>query len=192
MLATTVESTTLATVAYDAPRQLLWLEFRSHARYCYFGVPAAVHQGLLAAPSKGTYFNRNIRGRFPLPQRRRRPPLALRTRLGPETLALDPCLPLRKSEVPDVLPPDRRKSSPLTQNASARCPNSRAGAPLRRWSLDIFAVDKDVQWCFTWYSETPGRRAPARQAGCQPSYRGVVARISTATSSSPQVRMSKV
>lgn len=65
MLATTVESTTLATVAYDAPRQLLWLEFRSHARYCYFGVPAAVHQGLLAAPSKGTYFNRNIRGRFP-------------------------------------------------------------------------------------------------------------------------------
>ena len=65
MLATAVESTTLATVAYDARSQLLWLEFRSRAVYCYFGVPPAVHQGLMAAPSKGTYFNRNIRGRFP-------------------------------------------------------------------------------------------------------------------------------
>ena len=65
MLATTVESITLATIAYDAPAQRLWLEFRSRAVYCYFGVPPAVHQGLLAAPSKGTYFNRNIRARFP-------------------------------------------------------------------------------------------------------------------------------
>ena len=65
MLATAVESTTLATVAYDARSQLLWLEFRNRAVYGYFGVPPAVHQGLMAAPSKGTYFNRNIRGRFP-------------------------------------------------------------------------------------------------------------------------------
>ena len=65
MLAAAVESTTLATVAYDAQGQLLWLEFRSRAVYCYFGVPPAVHQDLMAAPSKGTYFNRNIRGRFP-------------------------------------------------------------------------------------------------------------------------------
>jgi len=65
MLATAVESTTLATVAYDATRQVLWLEFRSHAVYCYFGVPAAVHHGLLEAHSKGTYFNRYIRDRFP-------------------------------------------------------------------------------------------------------------------------------
>ena len=63
-LATAVESTTLATVAYDAHAQRLWLEFRSHAVYCYFGVPLAVHQKLMAAPSKGAYFNRNIRGRF--------------------------------------------------------------------------------------------------------------------------------
>ena len=61
----TVESTTLATVAYDEAQELLQLEFCSRAVYLYFGVPSAVHQGLLDAPSKGRYFNRSIRGRFP-------------------------------------------------------------------------------------------------------------------------------
>jgi len=59
-----VESTTLAMVAYDAARELLQLEFRSRAIYQYFGVPAAVHTALLRASSKGSYFNRVIRGRF--------------------------------------------------------------------------------------------------------------------------------
>ena len=62
---TAVESTTLATVAYDDARKLLLLEFRSRAIYQYFGVPAAVHAALLRAPSKGGYFNRVIRGCFP-------------------------------------------------------------------------------------------------------------------------------
>lgn len=65
MNVTAVESTTLLTVAYDESRKLLQLEFRSRAIYQYFGVPAAVHQGLLRADSKGSYFNRVIRGRFP-------------------------------------------------------------------------------------------------------------------------------
>lgn len=65
MNVTPVESTTLATVAYDEARELLQLEFRSRAIYQYFGVPAAVHAALLCAPSKGSYFNRVIRGRFP-------------------------------------------------------------------------------------------------------------------------------
>lgn len=60
-----VESTTLATVAYDEARELLRLEFRSQAIYQYLGVPAIVHQALLSAPSKGGYFNQVIRGRFP-------------------------------------------------------------------------------------------------------------------------------
>lgn len=61
---TAVESTTLATVAYDEARQLLQLEFRSRAVYRYFGVPAIVHEGLLRAPSKGRCFNQTIRGRY--------------------------------------------------------------------------------------------------------------------------------
>ena len=65
MLTTAVQSTTLATVAYDASRQVLWLEFRSHAVYSYFGVPAAVHRALIDADSKGNYFNHHVRHRFP-------------------------------------------------------------------------------------------------------------------------------
>src|ERR1019366_3441669 len=65
MNVTIVESTSLATVAYDDAWELLQLEFCSRAVYQYFGVPAAVHAALLRAPSKGSYFNRVIRGRFP-------------------------------------------------------------------------------------------------------------------------------
>jgi hypothetical protein len=64
MLTTTVDSTTLADAAYDPNQQLLRLTFRSRASYGYFDVPIDVYQGLLAAASKGTYFNRHIRGRF--------------------------------------------------------------------------------------------------------------------------------
>ena len=65
MRITAVESTTLVTVSYDDARELLELEFCSRAVYEYFSVPAAVHQSLLAASSKGRYFNQAIRGRFP-------------------------------------------------------------------------------------------------------------------------------
>jgi hypothetical protein len=65
MRVATVESTTLATVAYDETRELLQLEFCSLAVYQYFGVPREVHEALLDAPSKGRYFNWAIRGRFP-------------------------------------------------------------------------------------------------------------------------------
>ena len=34
----------------------------------YFGVPAAVFEALLDAPSKGRYFNGAIRGRYPYRQ----------------------------------------------------------------------------------------------------------------------------
>jgi hypothetical protein len=64
MLINVVESTTLATVAYDEALELLQLEFRSGAIYQYFGVPVAVHAALLGAESKGSYFNRVIRGGF--------------------------------------------------------------------------------------------------------------------------------
>jgi len=65
MRVSAVESTTLVTVSYDDARELLQLEFCSRAVYQYFNVPAVVHQSLLAASSKGRYFNQAIRGRFP-------------------------------------------------------------------------------------------------------------------------------
>src|SRR5260370_17284433 len=61
---TAVASATLSTIAYDGSRNLLQLEFRSGAVYHYFGVPAVLQEALLGAPSKGSYFNQAIRGRY--------------------------------------------------------------------------------------------------------------------------------
>ncbi len=68
MYIATVESTTLSTVGYDESLNQLQLEFCSRAVYLYFGVPAAVFEALLDAPSKGRYFNEAIRGRYPYRQ----------------------------------------------------------------------------------------------------------------------------
>jgi hypothetical protein len=67
MRVATVESTTLATVGYDENLRQLQLEFCSRV-YLYFGVPAAMCEALLDAPSKGRYFNGTIRGRYPYRQ----------------------------------------------------------------------------------------------------------------------------
>ena len=63
-LRTTVESSVLSSIGYSLDTTLD-LEFRSGAIYRYFAVPSAVFQGLIAAESKGIYFNRSIRNRFP-------------------------------------------------------------------------------------------------------------------------------
>ena len=65
MNVTAVESSTLATIAYDGTGELLQLEFNSGALYQYFRVSATVYEALLRAPSKGSYFNQAIRGKFP-------------------------------------------------------------------------------------------------------------------------------
>ena len=64
MYRVSVESTTLSTISYDSRKRLLELEFADAAVYRYLDVPAAVHAELLAAPSKGRFFNLGIRGRF--------------------------------------------------------------------------------------------------------------------------------
>ena len=64
MNVTAVESSMLASIAYDEIHEQLQLEFHSRALYQYFSVPVTVHEGLLGAPSKGSYFNQEIRGRF--------------------------------------------------------------------------------------------------------------------------------
>lgn len=60
-----VESTSLASVAYNAEHGLLQIQFRDRTTYQYSSVPENIHEALLRAPSKGTYFNRFIRGKFP-------------------------------------------------------------------------------------------------------------------------------
>jgi hypothetical protein len=60
---TAVESSVLSSVAYSTAATLE-LEFRSGAIYRYFAVPPAVFEHLIAAESKGAYFNRHVRDRF--------------------------------------------------------------------------------------------------------------------------------
>lgn len=60
---TAVESSLLSSIGYSIDATLE-LEFRSGAIYRYFAVPQAVLEGLIAAESKGAYFNRNVRNRF--------------------------------------------------------------------------------------------------------------------------------
>lgn len=58
-----VHSSLLMSVEY-ASDQTLVLTFRSGATYRYLAVPEAVVEELIAAESKGAYFNRRIRNRF--------------------------------------------------------------------------------------------------------------------------------
>lgn len=59
-----LRSTSLASVSYTRRTGMLEIEFRSGAIYRYRGVPTDVYDGLLAAPSKGRFFQSRIRGKF--------------------------------------------------------------------------------------------------------------------------------
>lgn len=59
-----VQSSLLASVRYRPLVSILELEFCDGATYQYFDVPAAIYTGLLAAESKGNYFNGQIRGLY--------------------------------------------------------------------------------------------------------------------------------
>jgi hypothetical protein len=68
-----LESSTLASVLYLPTQRELELEFRSGEIYRYLDVPSQTYKELLAAPSKGFYFNSNIRKQFAFHQLSRLP-----------------------------------------------------------------------------------------------------------------------
>ena len=61
---TLVESSLLSSIEYSSDHTLE-LRFRSGITYRYFAVPQTVVEGFIAAESKGAYFNRHVRNRFP-------------------------------------------------------------------------------------------------------------------------------
>jgi len=61
---TALPSTTLAALGYDPESLVLEVEFRSGAIYRYHLVPSPVYRDLLAADSKGRFFNRFIHRNF--------------------------------------------------------------------------------------------------------------------------------
>lgn len=61
-----LESEMLASVAYDADTQTLYLRFRKTGDvYRYFEFPAAEHQAFLDADSHGRFFLAHIRNKYP-------------------------------------------------------------------------------------------------------------------------------
>ena len=59
-----VESSSLVSIGFARKAQILEIEFRSGAIYCYLGVPPAVFDELKKAESKGRYFAQSIRGKY--------------------------------------------------------------------------------------------------------------------------------
>jgi len=55
---------------YDAAEQRLDVEFVTGRLYSYHDVPARIVAEMRAAPSKGSYFNREIRDHFRFTRRR--------------------------------------------------------------------------------------------------------------------------
>jgi len=60
-----VESSAISSISYDPKSQTLDIEFRTSGEtYRYFEVPEDEYQGLLMAPSKGTYLNSEIKPKY--------------------------------------------------------------------------------------------------------------------------------
>lgn len=60
-----VDSSAIRSLGYDPASQTLEVEFQSGSVYDYFGVTSRLWASFQAAPSKGKFFARKIRGRFP-------------------------------------------------------------------------------------------------------------------------------
>jgi hypothetical protein len=59
-----VASSTLSSASYSRDSRILEREFCSGTIYRYFDIPQEIHYALLAAESKGKFFNANIRNCF--------------------------------------------------------------------------------------------------------------------------------
>jgi len=64
MRRTRVSSSVVASVGYAAKTRTLEVEFVSGRIYQYLDVERDTHDALLAAPSKGTYFNAHIKDEY--------------------------------------------------------------------------------------------------------------------------------
>jgi hypothetical protein len=60
-----VTSTALARVGYSKDRHILEVELLNGAIYRYLGVPPSVYRALKEAPSKGRFYDHNVRYKYP-------------------------------------------------------------------------------------------------------------------------------
>jgi hypothetical protein len=59
-----VRSSNIRSVGYDSDDMTLEIEFPDGGIYRYFNVPAHVHEGLMRASSKGSYFHDHIKEHY--------------------------------------------------------------------------------------------------------------------------------
>ena len=65
-------STVIRSLFYDSAKSELWVTFVTGRRYVYGDVPPEVFQAFNDAQSRGTFFNHEIRDRYPYREIRRR------------------------------------------------------------------------------------------------------------------------
>lgn len=59
-----VDSSLISQVKYDAATQELTIEMTSGGDYVYTAVPQDIYKAFMSAPSKGQFYNTNIKGKF--------------------------------------------------------------------------------------------------------------------------------
>lgn len=64
MLRKNVDSTNIHSVGYDSESNTLEIEFHSGGVYRYFNVPQSIYDGLMLAPSLGSYFHKYIKNNY--------------------------------------------------------------------------------------------------------------------------------
>ena len=60
-----IESSAILRIRYQPKGRELLVTFVSGKTYAYAGVAESVYEAFLAAPSHGTYFNQQVRDRYP-------------------------------------------------------------------------------------------------------------------------------
>jgi len=58
---TSVQSSHIASVGYERDSSTLEVEFLNGSVYQYFGVPESIFEGLVNAPSKGSFLHHNVK-----------------------------------------------------------------------------------------------------------------------------------
>ncbi|HEV2163271.1 MAG TPA: KTSC domain-containing protein [Stellaceae bacterium] len=61
----TVISGNIQAVGWDGTLSTLYVKFKAGTQYAYVGVPKNIFEALLKAPSKGKFFAKYIRDKYP-------------------------------------------------------------------------------------------------------------------------------
>lgn len=59
-----VTSSAMDAVGYDKDKQRLFIKFKQGDTYTFCKVPESIHQGLMTAASKGSYYDNFIKDKF--------------------------------------------------------------------------------------------------------------------------------